>query len=247
MAYEHFAFLYDKLMVDAPYDLWIEYVESEFENYCEPVQTIVDLGCGTGEISLRLMEKGFDVLGVDLSSEMLTVAKEKATKKGMNLPLLQQNMTDLNVMKQVDAVLILCDSLNYLENQEQVIQTFSSVYKSLRPGGLFVFDVHSIYKMENVFNQSPFVSTNQGISYIWNCFEGFYPYTVEHELTFFVEEKDHSYTRFDEDHVQRTFPIEEYSLWLKKAGFISLKVTSDFGKKDFSKAERIFFVAKKDF
>ncbi|MBE2904572.1 class I SAM-dependent methyltransferase [Anoxybacillus sp. FSL W8-0104] len=246
MTYERFASWYDQLMSDAPYDAWCALVERTVTSYHNG-KRLLDLGCGTGELAIRLAEKGFDATGVDLSEQMLTIAQMKAEERGVHVLFYQQDMRHFGPFEPFDTIVIFCDSLNYLLEDEDVITTFSRVYDQLRPGGLFLFDVHSLFKMEHIFLQKEtFASNDEQVSYIWNCYPGSRPYSVEHELTFFVQLEEGVYERVDEIHVQRTYDVAQYETWLKDAGFRLLHVWADFTEQQpTNESERIFFVAQK--
>ncbi|ANB61735.1 class I SAM-dependent DNA methyltransferase [Anoxybacteroides amylolyticum] len=245
MTYESFAYWYDALMSEAPYDEWKAFVERKVRQYGgADAKRVVDVGCGTGELAVRLAKDGFFVTGVDLSENMLAVAQEKAERERVSVGLFQQNMTELDVPP-VDIVVIFCDSLNYLLTETDVMQTFRRVYTTLQEGGLFLFDVHSIYKME-LFQGETFADSDESISYIWQCEPLDTPHTVAHELTFFVQTNRGLYERYDESHVQRTFTQQQYEQWLADAGFTVLEVCADFtDSAPCDTSERIFFVAKK--
>lgn len=247
MTYGKFAYLYDELMADVPYDKWVNMVINLKEKYEITGNKLLDLACGTGELSVRLTKAGFDVTGVDLSADMLTVAHEKGKSQGYDIPYLQQNMVELELVDRYDMIGIFCDSLNYLQTEEEVMETFEKVYHYLNPDGIFIFDVHSIYKILQVFMNQTFTYDQESICYIWNCFQGDYPNSVEHELTFFVQDEQSSkFDRYDEFHSQRTFPIETYRAWLEEIGFEVLAITADFEQTaPQNDSERIFFVLKK--
>ena len=247
MTYEQFAYLYDELMQDAPYDEWVRFIERQSERYGIAGRKILDLACGTGELTLKLAQSGYEVTGVDLSEDMLAVAREKAERNKLPLFLAAQDMSQLEGLGQFDMVGIFCDSLNYLQNEQEVISTFERVSQHTVQGGLFLIDVHSLYKMEELFAEQTYAFNGEEISYIWQCFAGEHPYSVEHELTFFELEKTSGlYRRYDELHFQRTFPIEQYADWLKKTGFEILSVTADFEDKTPDEtSERIFLTARK--
>jgi ubiquinone/menaquinone biosynthesis C-methylase UbiE len=246
MTYQHFAYLYDDLMKDVPYHAWIDYMTHRVQ---QNNQHVLDLACGTGALSIPLAKMGFQVTGVDLSAEMLAVADEKARTEQAGITLLQQDMTDLSELgsESFDTIICFCDSLNYLTDEQAVIQTFRGVYELLKPNGAFMFDVHSIEKIETIFINQTFVSTDEKVSFIWNCFEGDESHSVEHELTFFVKNEDQSlYGRYDELHIQRTYPIDFYEGLLKEVGFSNIDITSDFENNLSSdQKERIFFCCHK--
>ncbi|QED48708.1 class I SAM-dependent DNA methyltransferase [Cytobacillus dafuensis] len=247
MSYGKFAYLYDELMKDVPYNKWVELVEKKTKKYNLNGNNLLDLACGTAELSVQLAEKSFNVVGVDLSEDMLTVAQSKAIEKGQDIKFYQQNMAELDGLGQFDIICIFCDSLNYLQSEKDVLDTFHSVHHHLAENGLFLFDVHSIYKIMQIFMNQTFAVNDDEISYIWHCYQGEFPNSVEHDLSFFVlDEESDLYERYNELHFQRTFPIDVYEGWLKKAGFELLEITSDFEDvPPQTHSERIFFTCRK--
>ncbi|PLT30938.1 class I SAM-dependent DNA methyltransferase [Peribacillus deserti] len=248
MSYGQFAYLYDELMKDVPYAEWVHLFKKQMEKYSISGTKVLDLACGTGEISVRFAREGYEVTGVDLSEEMLAVAHAKTAGEGLSVPFFQQDMTDLNGLGTFEAVTIFCDSLNYLESPEDVKAAFQSVYNHLEAGGLFMFDVHSVYKMEHIFYDATFAQDDEEISFIWNSFPGKEPLSTHHELSFFV--LDHAsgkYDRFEEVHYQRTFSAETYQAWLQESGFELLDIIFDLDEEqpNDSEAERLLFIARK--
>ncbi|WP_017728430.1 class I SAM-dependent DNA methyltransferase [Halalkalibacterium ligniniphilum] len=247
MKYEGFASIYDVLMEDAPYEQWVAFVEENVQVHEISGRSLLDLGCGTGQLLLPLLEAGYDVTGVDISANMLAVAKEKLLQAGYDPLLVQRDMRELSDLGSFDVITAFCDSLNYLQTENDVERTFSQVHEQLKAGGLFMFDVHSVSKVMKGFVGQTFADDGEEISYIWRSFHGEWDASVEHELSFFVKKEEGLYERFDELHVQRTYPIKQYIQWLKQAGFTVLNVTADFSKElPTEHSERIFFVAKKE-
>ncbi|MFT4412707.1 class I SAM-dependent DNA methyltransferase [Fredinandcohnia humi] len=247
MSYGQFAYIYDELMKDVDYDLWVAFLQEKAKQFSQGnFSRVLDLACGTGEISVKLANEGYEVVGIDLSEDMLAVANSKAVDAGKKIEFYQQNMVEVSGLLPFDIVTIFCDSLNYLQSEEEVQKTFKNVYNQLKSDGLFMFDVHSLYKMEHIFLNGPFVSNDEEVSYIWNCYEGPFPYSVEHDLSFFVQ-NEHSpdYQRFEEIHIQRTFPIEQYKSWLVEAGFEILDISADFQSEVSDTSERILFTVKR--
>ncbi|QOR65603.1 class I SAM-dependent methyltransferase [Cytobacillus suaedae] len=248
MSYQQFAYLYDELMKDIDYNQWISFVKESLpgELTSKSKLRVLDLACGTGELSVRLADEGYEVTGVDLSEEMLAVAGEKAMEKGKQITLFQQNMMELEGHEKFDVILCFCDSLNYLGSSDEVRQTFQCIFNQLVDGGLFLFDVHSIYKMNQIFADQTFVSNADDISYIWNCYQGEFENSVEHDLSFFVKkENGNEYVRYDEVHFQRTFEPADYQKWLEAVGFTLNNISSDFQRSITDQPERIFFSLKK--
>lgn len=247
MTYEGFAYLYDQLMKDVPYEQWVQFIKVQADKYKVEGNTFLDLACGSGELAIRLVEEGYSVTGVDLSSDMLAVAKQKAEKKGYPLFLVEQDMSELQGIGEFDIIGIFCDSLNYLQAEKDVLETFRGVYSHLKQGGLFLFDIHSLYKMNELFLDQTYAYNGEEVSYIWLCFPSEYPNSVEHELTFYqLDSNTQQYIRYDELHVQRTFPIEQYKNWLLEVGFEILSITADFtNEAPNDQSERVFFTVRK--
>lgn len=244
-SYEQFATVYDVLMQDVPYDEYTSWVLSK-----APVKDfpkLLDVGCGTGTLTLKFHELGYDVSGIDLSEEMLAIANERLQVANLNIPLFAMSMDEIEGFSNIDIVTIPIDSLNYLKEGHQVIETFQRIYASLREGGQLLFDVHSIFKMDDIFMQSPFTYDDGEITYLWYTESGEFDHSVYHDMTFFVlDNETEQYDRFDEHHFQRTYPVETYEKWLKDVGFKKVVVTADWeDTKPNEKSERIFIQAIK--
>ncbi|WP_299087716.1 class I SAM-dependent methyltransferase [uncultured Metabacillus sp.] len=247
MIYQGFAYIYDQLMKDAPYDEWAAFINKAISVYNSDAKRLIDVGCGTGEIAIRLAKQQLNVTGVDLSEDMLSVAQAKLAQNNVNVFFLQQDMRELaGFEEKFDVVTICCDSLNYLETEDDIKATFRAVFQLLGSRGLLLFDVHSLYKIHHIFAGATFADQDEDISFIWSSYASEEPNSVEHDMTFFVK-RNEWYERFDELHYQRTYPIETYISWLENASFEVVKVCGDF---DFenpptSTSERIFFIARK--
>ncbi|MDQ0254327.1 ubiquinone/menaquinone biosynthesis C-methylase UbiE [Evansella vedderi] len=243
MTEQHFASIYDLLMEDVPYEEWLNFTRK----FVSTGAKVLDLACGTGTLAIKFYEAGFNVTGVDISQDMLAVAEKKIREKQIPVRLFNGDMRNLSGFSDMDAVTIFCDGVNYLLEEQDVQRTFSEVAKTLQPGGVFLFDVHSIYKMETIFNDQLYGENGEEISYLWFSSPGEKKYSVDHTLTFFIKEQEGVYNRMDEEHSQRTFPVETYMTWLKDAGFNFIEVYSDFGKEAPRKTdERYFFKAIKN-
>ncbi|WP_025784813.1 class I SAM-dependent methyltransferase [Sporosarcina sp. D27] len=244
MMYAQFASVYDELMLDIPYPAYVDLVDIALHGLSG--KKILDVACGTGILSVLLAERGADVTGIDLSEEMLAVAVSRANERFPSLKFSQQAMQRLDVSGRYDAAVIPIDSLNYLENELEVTQTFISIHDVLLPGGLLLFDVHSTFKTDELFMESPFTYVSDNISYIWETEEGEEPHSVQSELAFFVREEDGRYSRFDEVHYQRTFPIMKYVELLEQTGFTVERIFADWSDEAPElESERIFFQVRK--
>lgn len=241
MAYKAFSYYYDILMRDVAYHKWM----NKTKQYLAPGSSILDVGCGTGTISILLAKEGYEVTGVDLSEDMLALAYEKTLAEGLGISYIHQDMCRLEGFNDFDGAVIYVDSLNYLKSDREVFQTFQQIHESLKEGGILIFDVHSLYKVTEIFDDYLYADTSPELTYIWHVEEGKFPYSIEHELTFF-KQTDEGYERFQEIHHQRTFAIEEYSQWLEDIGFTILEISADFlDEAPTEESERIIFVVQK--
>jgi SAM-dependent methyltransferase len=233
-------------MNDVPYERWVQFLKNVFQKYEVLQPSILDIGCGTGTLPISLAKLNYSISGVDLSEEMLSVAMAKAEIEKVTIPFFQQNMVELEGFDQLDCVTIFCDSLNYLETEDQVKQTFKKVNESLKDNGLFLFDVHSPYKIEEIFGEETFFIDDAELSLVWSCTLGEHPLSVEHDLVFFMKEENRDlYERFEEYHNQRTFPINTYKSLLNQTGFEVKEIIADFDEAVDDTSERIFFIAVK--
>ncbi len=240
MKYGKFASVYDELMEDIPYERYVEWVGSHVQS-----GKLLDLACGTGTLSQFFSDVGFEVTASDLSEDMLTIANQRFLEANASIPVLQLSMDNLEGLAGFDVVTIAIDSLNYLEAEEQVQQTFAEVHAALNSGGHFFFDVHSLFKVDHVYMESPFVFDGENVAYIWHTEPNEEPHSVIHDITFFMRHGE-LFERFEETHEQRTYPVETYMSWLEQAGFKVESVTADFsGDSPNEESERIFFHAIK--
>ncbi|GIP35884.1 class I SAM-dependent methyltransferase [Paenibacillus sp. J2TS4] len=258
MAYQQFANYYDRLMEDMPYADWLRFVGQCWERYGRPA-SIVDLGCGTGNLTIPLARDGFQVTGIDLSEDMLAVARSKSEGSsctgGSNrgsVQWIQQDMVEWELPHAVDAVVSFCDCFNYLLEEDSLRSAFRSTYQGLTSGGLFVFDVHTPFQLQSYAKHQPFVLNEEDIAYLWTCQWDEEWCEIEHELAIFVKEdpQDRSslnrYIRVDETHIQRAYPLDKIAGMLRQEGFAQVECFADFTWKPVEEeTERAFFVAKK--
>ncbi|PZE22907.1 class I SAM-dependent DNA methyltransferase [Paenibacillus xerothermodurans] len=263
MAYELFAYHYDRLMEDMPYDAWLGFLRECWERYGKP-KTIADLGCGTGSIAIPLARQGYEVFGIDSSENMLAVAQRKSVEAGRTEPFpstgsvtwLQQDLRDWNLIEPVDAVISLCDCFNYLLEEDEVIQAFVQAYRGLEEKGLFVFDMHTPHQLRTYAKEQPFFLNDDDIAYIWTSELDAERCEIEHALTIFVKEtKDapestgsgaERFRRVEEFQSQRAYPVEWVEAQLRTAGFSEVDCYADFTWSSVTEmTERAFFVARK--
>ncbi len=244
--YRDFAYIYDNLLYDINVTQWVGYIESIFDKYNKKPEIILDLACGTGRITTELAKKGYDMIGIDLSSEMLNVAKDKATAHSLDVLYLNQNMSEFELYGTVDAVICLLDSFNYLINEEDLYKTLNLINNYLNPEGILIFDINSKYKLSKILGNNVFYDVSDQISYIWENKFINSKNICEMDLTFFQMDKDGKYIRYDEIHTERAYSINEIDNALKSA---KLNVIGKFNEFTFdipdAKSERIFFIAEK--
>lgn len=242
--YDRFAFIYDSLMSDIDYDKYAKWVQAS-----APVSSgkrLVDIGCGTGVLSVQFAKAGYDVIGVDLSESMLTIAQSRSLEQGVDISFICQSMSELDGLDEVDVVVIAIDSINYLETFEEVKQTLKLVFESLTPNGQLFFDVHSLYKMDVIYPDGPFTYEDEQVAYIWHTEVGEEAHSIYHDITFFVQDESGYYERFEESHYQRTYPLESFTDLLKQVGFSNVYVsTTVFDEQDEEEIERYFIHATK--
>ncbi len=243
--YNGFAAIYDRLMGDVDYSRWADYIEEIFRlNNIKPV-LVLDLGCGTGSFCTEMAKRGYDMIGVDLSVDMLSVASDKAHKYGLNILYINQDMTQFELYGTVDAAVCLMDSINYITSKRGLKKLFKNVENYLNPGGLFIFDINSCYKIENILADNVFYSVDDEVAYIWENRYDRQKKLCTFDLTFFVREGDF-YRRFDEIHKERAYSVDEIKELIENS---NMETVSVFDELSFSapgeNSERIFFVCKK--
>ncbi|WCK53516.1 methyltransferase domain-containing protein [Aneurinibacillus sp. Ricciae_BoGa-3] len=246
--YHQLARVYDHLMADAPYAEWMQFVLQAWQRTGQKPDHVAELGCGTGSLTRYLLEAGLEVWAVDLSADMLEVAREKiqVSHPGARVHLLQQDITGLDLGTRMDSVVSFCDTLNYITECEGIRAVFNRVFQSLVPGGTFLFDVHTPYKIRDVFGDESFHYQDEEVAYIWES--SFYEETetVKHDLTLFVRENDGLFRRFQESHLQQSYNLDDLAQWLVDEGFEVITVTSDFSAEPVAAdSERAFFIARK--
>lgn len=240
--YTGFASVYDVFMDSIPYDEWTSYLCKILKEYRIEQGTLLELGCGTGTISNLMADRGFQIIGVDISQEMLEMAYAK--KENRSILYVNQDMRNLELNGKVDAIYSLCDSMNYLLEYEELVETFCRVRAFLEEDGIFIFDAKTWSFYEEIGDSV--IAENREIgSFIWeNDFcddDGINEYC----LTLYVKKNQDNYQRFEEVHRQRAYPIAVWKEALEEAGFECLHIYRAFTNQDASEEDdRVYFVAK---
>ena len=244
-AYREFASLYDKLMNDYDYKMWFNYIEDILKLYKKEPNQILEMACGTGNLSVFLAEKGYKLTCFDLSEEMLAQAYGKLNPY-KNVKLLNGNMIDFKINKKFDAIVSICDSINYIINEKDLKNTFINVYEHLEDNGIFIFDINSYYKLKNIIGNNTFIEDREDLFYTWQNDYDITTNICNFYLSFFINNHGDKYTRFDEEHSERAYEIEEIVEFLNNAGFKSVDYYEAFTtEKPGFESERINFVACK--
>ena len=242
-ACETFASVYDLFMEQVKYDEWLDHIHAVWEKYGIAPKTILDLGCGTGSILLPLAQEGFDVIGVDLSSEMLTEADHKAMEAGVSVRLACQDMTELDLGEQADCILSLCDCMNYLTEEGQLAAAFQRIAAHMKPESILLFDMNTEYKFREVLGQKVF-PVRQRAAYIWGerLRRG---REINEHYEHLIAQENGLYERVEEYHYERAYATEEIEQALQAAGLALLEVTDGYCfAPPQEKSERLLFVAK---
>lgn len=243
--YVEFANLYDELMKDFDYELWADYIEEIFNRYQIKPKYILEMACGTGNLTYNLAKQRYNIVCFDLSSDMLSKAYDKLGRY-KNVKILNQNMVNFNLNKKFDTVISICDSINYITKEDDLIECFKNVYNHLNKDGVFIFDINSYYKLRSIIGNNTFVEDRDDIYYIWQNYYDEETHICEFYLTFFKQNPDGSYHRFDEEHNERAYKVCDIIKMLQDVGFISIDIFEGFTFNEIKETtERINFVAVK--
>ena len=243
-AYEALAGSYDELTYDIPYEKIADYFETVLRRYGAQTQSVLDLACGTGSLSILLAARGYRVLGVDCSEDMLTQASEKSMDME-NAPFwICQKMQRLRLPKLVDAVVCCLDSINYLTNPKDCRETFRRVYGALSDGGVFLFDVNTPYKMKGLDGQV-FLDETEDTYCVWRASFDKRRNLCRYGMDLFQLDGE-SWLRSAEEHDEYAYTLEELEEYLREAGFVNIR---RYGDRTFRQpkddALRVYFAAQK--
>ena len=216
-AYTSFAQVYDLFQDNVPYGEWGDYLVSLLAEYGVRRGILLDLGCGTGSMTRLLADRGFDMIGVDGSEDMLEIAVEKK-REDDSILYLCQDMRSFELYGTVAAAVSVCDCLNYITDLEDLTEVFRLVNNYLDPGGVFIFDVNTPWKYETLLADRTFAEVREESSFIWENFYDPEDKINEYDLTLFIREEGGLYRRFSETHYQRSYTLEEIKASAEAAG-----------------------------
>ncbi len=276
--YTGFAGVYDIFMDDTPYEEWASYLDGLLKKYGVRRETgadrtderamseeerirsmalaaernvVVDLGCGTGTLTELLADQGYDMIGIDNSEEMLQIAREKKEKSGNEILYLLQDMRELELYGTVGAVVSVCDSLNYLLEEEDIVEVFRLVNNYLYPGGVFIFDFNTVYKYETVIGDCTIAENREDCSFIWENYYDAREQMNEYDLTIFIKteakggEGEERFRRFTETHYQRGYTLGQMRRMVEESGleFVAA-VDADSHEEVKKESGRIYVIAR---
>ena len=264
-AYTGFAKVYETFMDNIPYEEWAGYLTGLLKEYgVNEGSLIAELGCGTGTMTRLLAGAGYDMIGIDLSEEMLDIARYEHPEVEQDILYLNQDMREFELYGTVAAVVSVCDSMNYLTSKEELLQVFRLVNNYLDPGGYFIFDMKTAYNYEVLMGDRVIAENREDCSLSWENFydkaTGMNQYDItiytkaEFEEDEFEDEEEEQenlpplYERLEESHVQRAYPVEEIISLLQEAGLEFVAVyggcTKEAPKPD---SDRVYFIARETY
>ena len=241
--YDAIAGVYDRLNAEIDYGAWADFVERCFARFMVTrPEMVLDLACGTGSMTLELARRGYDMIGIDGSVDMLMVARDRMAEEESTPSILYllQDMRAFELYGTVGGVTCCLDSVNYLLREQDVQKCFACVHNYLDPDGLFLFDVNTPYKFEHIYGDCAYILEDEiadeqdhtravycGWQNQYNRESGI----CDFYLTLFEEQEDGSYCRAEEHQKERCYSLEQLRIWLENAGFEFLGAWSDY---DFS-------------
>ena len=248
MIYSILAPFYDEFNDSVDYSVWADFIERTVDReYGKSPEIILDLGSGTGKMTLELAKRGYEMIGIDYSPEMLDVARENADLCGVSDKTLWlcQDMTDFELYGTVDVALCCLDGLNHLTKKNDLDKCLSLVHNYLCPDGLFIFDINGKYKFEHIYADRSYAYEIDGNVCIWQNYYNEKTKLCDFYITLFSENDDGSYERYDESQRERMYTVRSMTSALRKSGFEIVGAYSDFeGTAATDASERIYFVAR---
>lgn len=248
MAYEYLAGCYDRFTADVPYAAWADYLEKHFARSKLPIHTVLDLACGTGSLTCELAERGYEMIGADLSEEMLAQAAEKARNvSGIPPIFLHQAMEELDLYGTIDACVCCLDSVNYVTRPKKLARAFQRVHTFLMPGGLFLFDINTPDKLQGLDGQL-FMDEDEDACCIWRAEYSPRRRVCTYGFDLFFQMENGLWDRMEEVHEEYAYEPEELEDMLRQAGFRQIKQYGELKmRRPAPGEERIFFAARKEF
>jgi len=227
----------------------IEYatVEDSEDALNEEKNLVVELGCGTGSFTQVMRNLGYDIMGIDMSPEMLNLARQKSADAGLDIMYLEQDMRELDLYCTAGTIVSVCDSVNYVLEDEEIIETFRLVNNFLYPGGVFIFDFNTLFKYRDVIGDTTIAENRDDCSFIWDNYYDDDSHINEYDLTIFakVDSEKELFARSVETHYQRGYTLDEMKGFVEAAGLIFVTaIDADTHEDPTDDSERIYIVAR---
>lgn len=245
-SYSGFADVYDLFMDETPYEDWGAFIVKCLQERGVESGIVLDLGCGTGVLTEYLAGKGYDMIGVDNSYDMLDKAMQKRERSGLDILYLCQDMREFELYGTVAAVISICDSVNYITDLEELINVFSLVNNYLDPGGVFLFDFNTDYKYREIIGECVIAENREEGSFIWENSYDEESRMNEYDLTIFKKvEENGLFEKTEEVHFQRGYTFSEMKDAVEKAGMVfEWGMDADTGNEVTNESGRIYILAR---
>lgn len=247
-AYSSFAQVYDMFMDNVPYEEWSRYLIGLLKEYGIEDGLVADLGCGTGKITRLLSDAGYDIIGVDNAAEMLEIAREiQEDEERDDIWYLLQDMRELELSGEVNAMVSICDSMNYILEEEDLKEVFLRVKEYLQTGGIFIFDMNTLHKYRDMIGETTIAENRDEGSFIWDNY--FYEDEMvnEYELTLFIREENGLFRKYEETHYQRAYELDTVKRLIEEAGLKFVTAYDAFTKEPVNRdSERMYIIARKE-
>ena len=245
MTYGSFAYYYDRFMDNIPYDEWAAYLNGLLKEQGVKDGLVLELGCGTGKVTRRLKACGYDMIGIDISEEMLEMAQNRESD---GILYLHQDMREFELYGTVAAVVSVCDTMNYITEPEDLIEVFRLVNNYLDPGGCFIFDLKTRNYYRTVLAENVFAENREDCSLIWENYYDEENSLNEYDLTIYAETSKGLYQRFEETHSQRAWGLDEIKDIINEAGMEFVTAYDAFAKNPVTEdSERIYVIAREKY
>lgn len=243
-AYGSFAGVYDLFMDNVDYDSWSEYLIRLLKQYGVEEGLVLELGCGTGAMTERLARAGYDMIALDSSYDMLEVALEKREESGLDILYLNQDMREFELYGTVAAIVTGCDCMNYMTEDEDLLEVFKLANNYLDPGGIFLFDINTAAKYLAIGDKTIAENREEG-SFIWENYFDEEQQINEYAVTLFLPEENGLYRKEEEFHYQKAYTLEKVKELLAEAGMEYVAAYEAFTEAAPKKrTERMYIVAR---
>lgn len=242
-AYTAFASVYEMYMDNIPYDEWANNIKALFEKYNMPMEIVCDIGCGTGQMTRRLKAMGYDMIGIDNSYDMLMEAMANEDSQGILY--LCQDMRSFELYGTVGAVVSVCDSINYLRSEDELLEVCKLVNNYLDPKGLFIFDVKTEKYYKELGNKTIAENRQEG-SYIWENEYDIKARDNYYDLTIYTANDEGTFDRYEEEHLQHAFTVTEIKRAISASGLELLEVldVATMSSENIDNSDRLYFIAR---